>query len=88
MREYPSITLNTIEYAGIYLKKLSAEYGIILNVSHEVDSKVKVQIKEQLLRQTYFKHRQTIKMESFAKGIMPECRCATRNFSEQGARGS
>ena len=53
MREYPSITLNTIEYAGIYLKKLSAEYSIILNVSHEVDSKVKVQIKEQLLRHVF-----------------------------------
>ena len=54
MREYPSLTLNTIEYAGIYLKKLSAEYGIILNVSHEVDSKVKVQIKEQLLRHVFW----------------------------------
>ena len=53
MREYPSLTLNTIEYAGIYLKKLSAEYGIILNVSHEVDSKVKVQTKEQLLRHVF-----------------------------------
>ena len=33
MREYALITLNTTEYAGIYLKKQSAEYARILNVS-------------------------------------------------------
>ena len=33
MREYALITLNIIEYAGIYLKKQSAEYARILNVS-------------------------------------------------------
>ena len=27
MREYFSLTLNMIEYAGIYLKKQSAEYN-------------------------------------------------------------
>ena len=36
MREYTSITLNMIEYAGIYVKKQSAEYGRILNVSDPV----------------------------------------------------
>ena len=35
MQEYPSVTLNMIEYAGIYLKKQSAR---ILNVSDKVDS--------------------------------------------------
>ena len=38
MREYASITLNIIEYAGIYLKKQSAEYGKILNVFDVVHS--------------------------------------------------
>ena len=33
MREYALITLNMIEYTGIYLKKPSAEYPRILNVS-------------------------------------------------------
>ena len=36
MREYALITLNMIEYAGTYLKKQSAEYAIILNVSDAV----------------------------------------------------
>ena len=36
MREYALITLNTIEYAGIYLKSQSAEYDRILNVSNAV----------------------------------------------------
>ena len=34
-----------------------------------------------MLQNTYSEHRQTFKMEHFPKGIMPECRCATRNFS-------
>ena len=36
MREYASIALNKIGYAGIYLKKQSAEYARILNVSDTV----------------------------------------------------
>ena len=56
MHEYASITLNMIEYTGIDLKKQSAEYARILNVSDAVHS-------------------------------MPECRCATRNFSGQGGGG-
>ena len=40
MRKYDLLTLNTIDYAGIYLKKQSAEYArIILNVSDAVHSK-------------------------------------------------
>ena len=38
MREYALITLNTIEYAGIYLKNQSAEYARVLNVSNAVHS--------------------------------------------------
>ena len=36
MREYALITLNMIEYAGIYLKKQSSECARILNVSDAV----------------------------------------------------
>ena len=33
MREYASVTLNMIEYTGIYQKKQSTEFARILNVS-------------------------------------------------------
>ena len=46
-----------------------------------------VQITEQLSRQTYSEHFQIFKFERFAKRIMPECRCTTRNFSGQGGGG-
>ena len=36
MPEYALITLNVIEYAGIYLKKQSAEYARIFNVSEKL----------------------------------------------------
>ena len=38
MSEYALIRLNMVEYATIYLKKQSAEYARILNVSHAVHS--------------------------------------------------
>ena len=38
MREYALITLNMTEYAGIYLKKQSADYAKIVNVSDAVHS--------------------------------------------------
>ena len=38
MREWSSITLNMIEYAGIYLEKQSAQYAISLNLSNAVHS--------------------------------------------------
>ena len=38
MREYVLITLNMIEYPGIYLKKQNVEYARILNVSDTVHS--------------------------------------------------
>ena len=49
--------------------------------------KVPVQITEQLPRQIYSEHCQTLMMEHFAKQIISECRCATRNFSEKGEGG-
>ena len=55
-------------------QKHGAEYSRILNVSEAV------QITEQL-SETYSAHCQTLMMEHFAKRIIPECRCATRNFS-------
>ena len=36
MRKYALTTLNMIEYVSIYLKKHSAEYARILNVSDAV----------------------------------------------------
>ena len=53
---------------------------------HSIRHKVTLQITEQLSRQRHVQeeHSQTFKMERFAKRIMPECRRATRNFSEQG----
>ena len=38
MCEYTLITLDMIEYTGIYLNKQSSEYARILNVSDEVYS--------------------------------------------------
>ena len=38
MRAYASLTLNMIEYTGLYLKKQSTKCAIILNVSNEVHS--------------------------------------------------
>ena len=38
MHEYALITLNMIEYAGIYLKKQGGKYARILNVSDAVHS--------------------------------------------------
>ena len=73
-----------IQYAGIYLKKQSAEYVRTLNVSDAVH----------IIRSLYnllssyrdrdvFRTLSTFKRERFAKRRMPECRCATRNFTWQ-----
>ena len=59
MREYALRTLNMIEYAGIYLKKQSAEYARILSVSdavHSIRSLYKLQITEQLPRQRHIQN--------------------------------
>ena len=45
MRQYASVTINIIEYAGIYQEKLSDEYARILNVSdaeHSIKSLYKL----------------------------------------------
>ena len=89
MREYVLTTLNMIEYGGIYLKKQSAEYARILNVSdalHSIRSPYRL-LSSYRDRETYPEHCQTFKMERFAKRIMPECRCATKNFSGQRGGG-
>ena len=73
-----------IEYVDVYLKKQSAEYArIILNVSDAVYG-----IRSLNLLSSYRDRRiqNTVKkfqIKRFAKRIMPECRCATRNFSGQ-----
>ena len=41
MREYAPITLNIIEYAGIYPKKQRAEYARISNVSDAAHSSLR-----------------------------------------------
>ena len=43
-------------------------------------------ITEQLSTHTYSDHCQTFKIERFAKRIMPECRCAARNFQVRKGR--
>ena len=81
MRTYVLITLNTIEYTRILLKKTVLNVKI-LNVSMQY--KVTVQIAEQLSRQMYSEHCQTFKMERVAKRAMLEWRCAARILSGQG----
>ena len=69
MREYASIILNVIAYAGIYLEKQSPVYARILNVFDAVYSN--------------YRDRDLFKMDCFAKRIMPQYRCGTVNFSGQ-----
>ena len=68
MREYALITLNIIEYIGIYLKKQSADYARILNVSDAVHSirslyKLLSRYRSRRIQNT----EKTFKMERFAK---------------------
>ena len=78
--------LNNAEYDWIYWhipeKKQSAEYDIIiLSVSDAVYS---IRSLNSLSNyQDRHIHCQTFKIMHFAKRIMPECRCTTRNFSGQ-----
>ena len=65
-------------------KKQSAEYARILNVSDAVHSKGHCTNYWEVIEiDTYSGDGQTFKMTRFAKRIMPDCRCATRNFSGQ-----
>ena len=76
MREYASITLSMLEYASIYLKKQSAEYGTILNVSDAVDI---IRSLYKLLSshrdRAFSQHCQTFKMERFGKRLMRNQKC-------------
>ena len=92
MLECALLTLNIIEYASIYLivpvympPKQIAQYARILNVSDSVHS---IRSLHKLLTvietKKFSEHCQTFKMEHFTKRTMPECRCATWNFSWQG----
>ena len=87
MDERASVTLNIIEYACACIypkKKQSAEYARILNVSDAVHSKGHCTNYWEVIEiDTYSGDGQTFKMARFAKRIMPDCRCATRNFSGQ-----
>ena len=84
MHEYVLVMLNLIEYGGICLKKQSAEYARILNLSDAVHS---IRSQYKLLSSYRVISYQTFKMERFPKIIMLECRCATRNFSGQVGGG-
>ena len=73
MRGCASIMLNLIQYTGIYLKKSSAEYDIILNVSYAVHSRRSLYKSLTRYRdRDYSKHYQTFKIEQFAERIMHE----------------
>ena len=80
MRKYALITLNIIEYTGIYLKKQSSECDKILNVFDALHSIMSLSVIE---RETYSEHCQTFKMKRFAKIKMNECRFTTRKVSGQ-----
>ena len=86
MYEYASITLNLIEcaYTCIHLKRQSAEYATIQNVSdavHRIRSLYKLLSSYRNTRiQNIVKHLRWSVLQKKKKKI-PQCRCATRNFS-------
>ena len=68
MHEYASITLSMIEYAGIHLKKQSAEYVRIPNVSDGVHSISPLHKLLSSYRDRHvFRTVKHLKMERFAK---------------------
>ena len=80
MSGYALITLNTIEYADVYLKKQrwicqNCYECIWCSTRHKVTEFI-----EQLPTQTYSEYCQTFKTKRFAKRMMPECRWTTRHF--------
>ena len=79
MREYFSLTLNMIEYAGIYLKKQSAEYTRILNVSDAVHS-----IKSLYKLLSSCRQRDVFRTLSEHNGAF----CKNNNFSGQRSLGN
>ena len=70
-----------IEYVNIYLKKTKCWSADAVAQDHYTNYWAVTET------ETRSEHSQTFKMECFAKGKMPECRCATKNFSGQGGRG-
>ena len=73
MRGCASIMLNLIQYTGIYLKKPSAEYDIILNVSDAVYSRRSLyKLLTRYRDRDYSEHYQTFKIDQFSKRIMRE----------------
>ena len=87
MGGYALLTLNMIVYTDVYLKKQSAEYArIILNVPAAVHSIRSLNLlssyRDRRIRNTVKK----FKIKRFAKRIMSERRCPTRNFSGKQER--
>ena len=84
MREYALITLNFIEYAGTYLKKLldMLEFWMCLMQYIAQGRCTNYWVVTQT--ETYSEHSQTFKMERFAKRMRNERRCAAGHFSGQG----
>ena len=82
MREYALVT----EYDWIckHLKKQSAEYARILNVS---DTAYSIGSLYTLLSSYRDRRIQNVSGGAFCKKIMCECRHATKNLSGQGRRG-
>ena len=84
MSEYALITPNMIGYDGAYMKKQSAKYARIENVSdavHSIRSLYKSNHLAVMEPQTYSEDCQTLKMEQFVRRLMLECRFRTRKFS-------
>ena len=70
----------------MFMKKQSAEYARIENVSdavHSIRSLYKSNYLEVMEPETYSEDCQTLKMEQFVRRLMLECRFRTRKFSGQ-----
>ena len=79
MLEYALITLNTTEYSSMYLKKQSAEYTRILNVSDAVHS-----IKSLYKLLSSCRQRDVFRTLSEHNGAF----CKNNNFSGQRSLGN
>ena len=91
MSQYAWICLNNAEYDWICRhipeKKQNAEHARTMNVSDAVAQDHYTNYWAVTETETRSEHSQTFKMECFAKGKMPECRCKTKNFPGQGRSG-
>ena len=84
MREYALITLNFIEYAGTYLKKLLDMLEFWMCLMQHIAQGRCTNYWVVTQTETYSEHSQTFKMERFAKRMRNERRCAAGHFSGQG----